>query len=263
MSDPQEGPAFTASYRVRFDESGPDGLVRSGSLLRYAQDIAWLHSEARGFDRRWYGERRLVWLVRAARLEVSARIPMGSLVEVATHVVGWRKVWARRLVRVALGDATPAARIVTDWVLVDAAGVPKRIPVAFEDAFSGVPLREPISRVELPAAPADTRAVTFRVRPQELDPNDHVNNAVYVDWLEEAIDRAGPDGAARPRGMGPTVTRALPRRYRLEYAAAARGGQEITAAIWPDGRGWWCRMTAAGVGDVIRAHADVPESSRA
>ena len=36
---------YVAGYRVRFDEAGADGRVRTGSLLRYAQDIAWRHSE--------------------------------------------------------------------------------------------------------------------------------------------------------------------------------------------------------------------------
>jgi len=38
-------------YRVRFDEAGPDGLLRTSTLLRYAQDLAAFHSAKRGFDR--------------------------------------------------------------------------------------------------------------------------------------------------------------------------------------------------------------------
>ena len=50
-----------STYRVRFDEAGPDGLLRASGLLRYAQDVAWMHSEALGFDRAWYRERDLAW----------------------------------------------------------------------------------------------------------------------------------------------------------------------------------------------------------
>src|SRR2546423_12970110 len=32
---------FVAGYRVRFDEAGPDGRIRTSALLRYAQDAAW------------------------------------------------------------------------------------------------------------------------------------------------------------------------------------------------------------------------------
>ncbi len=41
----------TVPYRVRFDEAGPDGFLRTSVLLRYAQDVAWHHSASRGFGR--------------------------------------------------------------------------------------------------------------------------------------------------------------------------------------------------------------------
>ena len=66
-----------ASYRVRFDEAGPGGRLRTSGLMRYAQDVAWQHSTALGFGRDWYLERGLTWLVRSAELEVLAPIPMG------------------------------------------------------------------------------------------------------------------------------------------------------------------------------------------
>ena len=52
----------------------------------------------------------------------------------------------------------------------------------------------------------------------------HANNAVYVDWLEEAI---------RLRG-GETVLSTFPRTYRLEYLASAAPDQELLAEAWPD-----------------------------
>ncbi len=46
--DPEVVRGVTIPYRVRFDECGPDGLARSSALLRYAQDVAWVHSEQHG-----------------------------------------------------------------------------------------------------------------------------------------------------------------------------------------------------------------------
>ncbi len=46
-----------AEYRVRFDEADASGLLRPSGLLRYAQDMAWRHSEVAGFGREWYAER--------------------------------------------------------------------------------------------------------------------------------------------------------------------------------------------------------------
>ena len=46
---------------------------------------------------------------------------------------------------------------------------------------------------------------------------DHVNNAVYADWLDEAVLAAGEAVARR--------SRAIPRLARLEYARAADSGR--------------------------------------
>ena len=44
--------AWQTSYRVRFDEAGPDGHLRTSGFMRYAQDLAWQHSADLGFDER-------------------------------------------------------------------------------------------------------------------------------------------------------------------------------------------------------------------
>src|SRR2546421_11450211 len=71
---------FVAGYRVRFDEAGPDGRIRTSALLRYAQDVAWRHSEALGFDRQRYVDRGLWWVVRAVDLEVLWPVGMGRTI---------------------------------------------------------------------------------------------------------------------------------------------------------------------------------------
>src|SRR5207244_7321776 len=88
--------AYEAPYRVRFDEAGPDGFARTSAILRYAQDVAWLHSTARGFDRDWYGRRSLTWLVRAAELEILAPAPLGRKIAPRSAAVGQRGGRARR-----------------------------------------------------------------------------------------------------------------------------------------------------------------------
>ena len=76
-------------YRVRFDEAGPDGLLRASGYLRFAQDLAWLHSESGGFGREWYSERGLTWLVRAIELDIVGEVDYGARLTVSTEVIGF------------------------------------------------------------------------------------------------------------------------------------------------------------------------------
>jgi acyl-ACP thioesterase len=235
------------SYRVRFDEAGPDGLLRTSGFMRYAQDLAWLHSTALGFGREWYAERGLTWLVRAAELVVLAGVPMGTNVVARTEVVGIRRVFARRRGAFRLADGTPAGWVHTDWVLIEARGVLTRIPPVFSEMFGGDELTGSVGRLALPPTPAAAERRTFTVRPHELDPMAHVNNAVYLDWLEEAVVAAG----------GGDANDWLPRRYRLEFALAADEGAPLDAAAWPDGDGWSFRLTHHESGaDLFRARLE-------
>jgi acyl-CoA thioester hydrolase len=231
------------TYRVRFDEAGPNGLLRASGFLRYAQDIAWMHSEALGFDRAWYRERDLAWLVRAAEVNLAVGIQMGETAAVSTEVVGYRKVWARRRAEFQVAGVH-AASVLTDWVLVDGRGRLTRLPDVFAERFPGTIAVDGLLRVVLPAAPPDAARRSFGVRPHELDPMDHVNNAVYLDWFEESILAVG-------LGEAPPID-ALPRVYRLEYAASAEPGSTVDAVTWRDGAGWAQRQSAAGT-ELLRA----------
>ena len=236
-------------YRVRFDECGPDGVARTSTLLRYAQDVAWIHSERLGFDRDWYTARGLAWVVRTVELVLLLPVTLNATVAVSTRVVGVRRVWARRRTEIRLPDNSLAMWGHTDWVIIDARGLPVRIPSEISTA-TDMPADgfEP-GRVRLPAPPPDAAVTRVDVRPQDLDPMAHVNNAAYVDYLEDALLAAGGDAAdvvARPA-----------RTIRIEYLLPAPPRATLTAAVWRDAveglPGWAWRLTDAEGSDIARA----------
>ena len=242
-----EPDACSTPFRVRFDEAGPDGLLRTSVLLRYAQDLAWYHSASRGFDRDWYRERGLTWLARTAEVAVEAPVRVGDELTGTTRVVGWRRVWARRRTDFVDGAGRPVAWTHVDWVLLDERGAPTRVPIDFQPVFGAPDAPFALARVPLADPPPTARSSRFAVRPQELDPMDHVNNAVYADWLEEAVLAAG----------GVAEVRAIPRRARLEYARAAEAGASVEAVTWRgDDGGWSCRVADAAGTELLRARLE-------
>ena len=235
----------SAPYRVRFDEGGPDGQVRTSVLLRYTQDLAGYHSSTKGFGRAWYAERGITWLVRAAEVAVLERIEVGTELVGTTQVVGWRRVWARRRTEFHDADGALRAWVHIDWILVDARGAPTRIPPEFDASFRAPAATFRLARVDLGEAPSHAVRMRLVVRPQELDPMDHVNNAVYADWLDEAVLAAG----------GGDAVRVTPRLVRLEYTRAAEPEAVLVTEAWPDDDGWSCRVTDAA-GELLRAQLE-------
>jgi acyl-ACP thioesterase len=254
---------YLAGYRVRFDEAGPDGNLRTSALLRYAQDIAWRHSEQLGFDRAWYRDRGLGWVVRGVGLELDAPIPLGTTLRVSTAVVGHRRIWARRLGESRFADGRLAARITTDWVLLDARGRIIRIPDDFGVAFANPEVRSEILRLPPETGePAARHRLT--VRPSNLDPLDHVNNAVYVDWLEEAIEAVGWRGGEASEGetpIGVTAAGSTPGTLRLEYLASAARGDSIEIDLFGTPDAWRARIGRTDGLELVRAARDLSRSS--
>ena len=244
---------YLAGYRVRFDEAGPDGNLRISALLRYAQDVAWRHSEQLGFDRDWYAARGLGWVVRGVELELAAPIPLGTTLRVSTAVVGHRRIWARRLGDCRFADGRLAARITTDWVLLDGRGRIVRIPDDFGVAFANPEVRSEILR--LPAEEGEPVAChRLTARSSDLDPIDHVNNAVYVDWLEEAIEAVGWVSSAAAAGSAPGT-------LRIEYLASAARGDAIEVELYGSPKDWRARIRRADGLDLVRAARDLSRTS--
>jgi acyl-ACP thioesterase len=245
----------SAPFRVRFDEAAPDGRVRTSVLLRYAQDLAWFHSASRGFTRDWYRERGLTWLARAAEVTIECDMRVGDELVGTTQVVGWRRVWARRRTDFVDGSGRRVAWTDVDWVLLDARGAPTRVPTDFDQDFWAPQATFPLGRVSFgdPPAPAAALApVIIHVRPQELDPMDHVNNAVYADWVDERILSAG----------GELDVRAIPRTMRLEYVRAAEAGARVLVDAWRDAAGWSCRVRDEAGRDLLRSRLEPAQVSR-
>ena len=229
---------ITVPYRIRFDECGPDGVVRTSALLRYAQDVAWIHSERLGFDRPWYAERGLAWVVRAAELAIVAPVSLGDTLSISTAITGFRKVWARRRTEARLADGTArpvgAHGLGHDRPPGPARARAARVPGGVRRARPG--RSSPAASRCRRRRPTPSVHVT-RVRPQDLDPMGHVNNAAYLDYLEEALAAAGGRGARGDRRhAAPGAARVRPARgagrgpRRRRVAAGGRGRARLGMA---------------------------------
>ena len=204
-----------------------------------------MHSDAAGFGRDWYREHALTWLIRAQTIDIEGVASYGDVLTVTTEVTGWRRMWARRRTTIATAAGTPVATALTDWVLLGAGG-PVRIPEAIHGATGDKPDFVPI-RLRGATLPDSATAVARKVRTSDLDPMGHVNNAVYVDYLEGGLVRAGgsADVAARPR------------RYLAEYVGSAEPDDELRDGAWRDGSGWAYALVESVRGDLFRGRLEL------
>lgn len=71
----------------------------------------------------------------------------------------------------------------------------------------------------------------FPVPPQAVDVNGHVNNVVYVQWMQDVAVRHS-DAVGGMRAMREAGGRWVVRAHRVEYLAPAFAGDRIRVATW-------------------------------
>jgi len=198
---------------VRFDECGRDGRMRAASLLRHAQDVAWLHSERLEYGRAWYEARGVGWVVRGIDLLIDQPPHSNEVITATTSLAGFRHVMARRHTRLFTASGRVIADAAIDWVMTDAEGRPSRFPAEFEAFVERVGAT--FLPIKIPAIPPDgvsTHSAEITLRTSDIDPLGHVNHAAWLEIVEEALAAAAPEQLAAAR-----------RRIRLEYLAVTEG----------------------------------------
>ena len=138
--------------------------------------------------RGWAAEDRVV-----VGHQLLAEVAYGSEISVSTEVIGFRRVWARRRSEFTPGgEARLVGLAITDWVLLNAQGRPVRPPHEIRDAFGPQVSEFTPLRLHEATPVAEATHDDFVVRRSELDPMGHVNNAAYLDYLDELyLTRAG------------------------------------------------------------------------
>ena len=255
MTDTASNRTATVPYRVRFDECAADGLARTSALLRYAQDVAWIHSERLGFDRDWYAARGLTWLVRAARVVVLRAVPLGTTLDVSTTVDGFRKVWARRRTDGRLADGTLAFWAHTDWVIIDARGLPTRVPAEFPAVYGELPGPFEPGRVALPPTPAGA-AVHRGPRPSAGRRPAGPRQQRRLPRLPRggvARRRAGRGRRGRAPSPGPCASSTCSRRCPATVVTGSTWRDEPATG---DGARWAWRLTDDDGADLARGTLD-------
>jgi acyl-CoA thioester hydrolase len=226
------------TFRIRHYECDTYGYVKYANYLNYMQEAAFDASAAAGYSMARYATMNRYWLVRETDIEYLHPLRYGDSVQVRTWVDDFRRVRSRRAYELCLeGSNELAARASTDWVFLDtAADRPVSIPREMMEGFypEGIPDRAPPRRRFPSASPPDTG--TFRLRRtvewQDLDPAHHINNAVYLAYLEECRLQAQLAigwSQARMQEAGLAIR---VRRYQIEYRQPGLLGDELELATW-------------------------------
>lgn len=228
----------TRVFRVRSYECDAYGHLYNANYLRLMQETALDASAAAGYDNQRYQEMQCTWLIRGTDIEYLIPLQYNDVVEIKTWVADFRRASSRRVYEFRQKDSQElAARAHTDWVFLDTnTGRPRSVAQEMSAAFfpeglpESFPEREPYPK-DPPAAPGVFR-VDRKVAWEDIDLMQHVNNAVYLDYVTECgmqvvAAHQWPISRMLEQGFG-----ILLRRNQVQYLQPALLNDELEISTW-------------------------------
>jgi YbgC/YbaW family acyl-CoA thioester hydrolase len=225
---------FTRSFRVRWSELDASGTVSPANYLRYLLETAWDWGIAIGWDSNYSQNPDVLWLIRETEIRFLQPLRHNDEFDFTIWMVNWQRVRGTRcfeLTRKETGEVI--AQGTQQVVYVDAkTGRPINLP---EEEIIRFQLENPrvfpFERFPKIAPAEGSFTMQRQVELMDLDSYDHVNNAIYVNYAEEA---AAQDLSARgwpPAKLTEADLMIATRRLHIQYLSLAIWGEMLNISI--------------------------------
>ncbi|MFL5734438.1 MAG: acyl-[acyl-carrier-protein] thioesterase [Chloroflexia bacterium] len=250
---------------VRSYEGDAWGFTPTSAVLRYFEQTAVEGAANLGFGDEFHREHNSAWIVRRMNMVMHRPARQGAGLEIVTWASHFGKARGGREYRILDGDSGESLYSgYTEWVYVNRQtlspmAVPGEVAAVFD--VPGAPLGS-YEPPEVEPSPEPRRFEVERTAEwHELDSLGHVNNAVYADWLDDALKSAmeamGLDvGGLKERGL-----HLRGEYYSLNYKRAAMQGDGLrisTGIEGISGRLWAVRQSVAtATGEELLAASSV------
>jgi len=190
VPEPARGRVYERTVLPGLADATGSGRVRLDAIARWLQDTAYADLVDAGLAGRG------AWVVRRARLRVERFPRFAEPVTLRTFCSGFSALVAERRTSVSGGGAAVQAAAL--WVHLDSGSLrPARLGEEFHAVYGeSADGRRARSRLRHPAPPPDAKRSAWRFRAADLDVAGHVNNAAYLEPVEELfLGAAEPDAA--------------------------------------------------------------------
>ena len=224
---------FTRSFRVRWGELDPSGVVSPGNYLRYLIETAWDWGRAMGWDSNYSQNPDVFWVIRETEIRFMGSLRHNDEFDFTIWMVHWQRVRGTRCFEVTRKDTGEViAQGTQQVVFMDAnTGRPQTLP---DEAVERFQLENPraFSYEKFPkVAPAENPFVMQRqVEWMDLDVYEHVNNVIYVNYAEEVAAQEMSARGWSPIKLVEAGLSVVTKRVHIQYGSIAEWGELLTVS---------------------------------
>lgn len=178
---------FQLNRRVALSDTDPTGRLRLDACARYLQDVAAF--DAIDADISDVGN----WVLRQNNIFVSALPAYGDAINSRTYLTGSGRAWVERTS--IISDSSSGAKLISAralWVLThSASGMPISVPERLYEIYGPLATLHKISirDAKRPPLPPGVSLLNWQIRYSDQDILAHLNNAAYLEALEEVLHR--------------------------------------------------------------------------
>ena len=179
-------------YALRYYEKDLNRYLKPVSMFNFMQDVATMHAEGCGFGPSFVFSHNLAWFVLKYKLVIYKNINDLEEIEIKTESRGINKLFANRDFYF-YNNGEIFAKASSIWVLVDFDT--KKIVKPMEFLSGRIPVfekrEEDLEYDKIPSVDENSPELMkkeFRIRFDDIDINQHVNNPNYLAWALETLD---------------------------------------------------------------------------
>jgi YbgC/YbaW family acyl-CoA thioester hydrolase len=221
---------FTRTFRVRWGELDPSGTVSPANYLRYLIETAWDWGDAVGLGVDDSQSLDLFWLIRETEIRFLRPLRHNDIFDFTIWLANWQRVRGTRCFELKFKESGDViAQGTQQIVCMDAKnGRPASLP---EDVIDRFRLENPrafaFERFPKITAVENPWTRQRQVEVMDLDVYNHINNATYVNYAQEAAMQDFSSKGWSPVKLAEANLNIAMRRIHILYSSQATWGETL------------------------------------
>lgn len=180
---------YQESFKIRASEVDPSGQATLTAICQLFQEVAGNHALELNFDISQLQEQNLTWVLHRMDIKIERFPKWRETITIETWPAAGDALRAYRNYRIMDKDGHQIGCCLSYWMMIN---LKSRRPTRMPKEILEMRLADkehvlPIKNDRLKPFEEADHEVEIRVRTSDLDMNEHVNNARYVEWVLESL----------------------------------------------------------------------------
>jgi acyl-ACP thioesterase len=192
---------FEQTLPLCFKDIDRSDRMTLAATFDYFQEAAINHAEILGVGRESMARTGQLWILSRMSVLIERRPKYQETVKLRTWPRGGEKLFALRDYDIRDAAGTPLIRGRSGWLIID---IEKRRPLRPQTVMEHLPRNEGIDALPSGACGLEARENLVKAGERkalysDIDYNGHVNNARYIQWIQDVLEPELLEGAGKTR----------------------------------------------------------------